>query len=378
MAVKKLSRPRVSGLLGVAGVAAAGLLSTACAGTATNATSPASATKAVANVTPARAHTPAWRDVVTVNNGTSQTGFETVLATGKTTGWAFLPSGSYAYQRTGPASWKKVALPGKNGNVSAAAASSPSNVWISYYTSHGSQLDRWTGSRWQAVKTLPGAVNGLEVLGTSDVWAFGGVNADTGGIWHYNGRSWTLVSRTLRGGSAVSDKNVWAFAGQTIAHYDGKTWTSTNVAKLLPPKPPYGSVGVSQVHGVTALSAKDVYAVGVGVDQPMGGPLVLLHYNGRSWSKVAGGDFTGGTQQIASDGKGGVWIAAAGTDRNPDLLHYSAGKLIQAETTLPGAPRKYTEVFSVSRIPGTAGELAAGTESVPGAATSASVILEYS
>jgi hypothetical protein len=378
MAARKRSLPRISTVLGVAGVAAAGLLSTACASTAAT----ASAAATGVNVTAARAHVPAWRDLVTVKNVNKNdfsSAFTTVVATGRTSGWAFLSAGPDAYQRTGATPWQKVPLPDKNGNVTAAAASSPSSVWASYVTGHGSQLDHWTGTQWKAVKTFPGRVSALSVLGNDDVWAFGGLNEANGqGVWHYNGHTWTLQSRTVQGASAVSDKNVWAFAGQRISHYDGQKWTTVDVAKLLPPKPPYGSRATSSVTSVTALSATDVYALGVGVDQPMGGPLVVLHYNGHSWGKVASGNFTAGGGELAADGKGGVWIAAAGTDGNPDLLHYSAGKLIQAEAALPTAPHEYTQVRWISNIPGTAEELAGGNESVPGSSTSASVILEYS
>jgi hypothetical protein len=137
---------------------------------------------------------------------------EAVVATGKTTGWAFLHNDT-AYQRVGATAWKKVAFPGHNGYVNAAAASSPSNVWAAFRsTTGGSQVDRWNGRKWAVVKSFPGEVTKLSVLGPNDVWAFGGASGSEG-VFHFNGRSWAKVASTLQGGSATSDRNVWAYSG---------------------------------------------------------------------------------------------------------------------------------------------------------------------
>lgn len=78
-----------------------------------------SGAQAVSAATP---HAPSWHPVLSVPGGGVT---EAVVATGKTTGWAFLRNGA-AYQRVGATAWKKVAFPGRNGYVDAAAASSRS------------------------------------------------------------------------------------------------------------------------------------------------------------------------------------------------------------------------------------------------------------
>jgi len=50
--------------------------------------------------------------------------------------------------------------------------------------------------------------------------------------------------------------------------------------------------------GIFAQSADSVYAIGNGGRQDEGGPLVILHWNGHQWSKVAGGNFGFGTQPL--------------------------------------------------------------------------------
>ena len=354
---RKLSR--ISMVLGASGIVAAGLTAATLSSGAANA---------------AVAHTPAWHPVLSIPGGAQSNTVETVVSTGNTSGWAFLSSSTVAYERTGSTTWKKVAFPGRGGAVNVAAASSPSNVWAAYRSSQGkgTQLYRWNG-KWTLTKAFPGAgtVNAISVLSPNDVWVFGGVGAGgQAGVFHYNGHKWTEISSTLQGGYAVSDGNVWAFSGAQVAHFNGHKWTTTNVAKLLPPAtrnvPAY-------LTGIIALAPNSVYATGEGVTTPRGGPGVVLHFNGHTWSRVAesGAFETVLGKSPASDGKGGLWIAGESFPSIfPQLFHYSGGKVTTASVPV-GA-----EVNSVSRIPGTAAALAGGGQL--GTANGASVVLQYS
>jgi hypothetical protein len=354
---------RISVVLGASGLLAAGLASSAYAATTASA---ASTAKVVA------AQTPAWQQLLSVKNSTSNSPFDesavtfdAVVATGPTTGWAFRSDSTVAYERTGAASWKQVAFPGGTGTVEAAAATSPSNVWTAYDFSGGSQIDHWNGRNWSVVKTFPGYVNGLSVLGAADVWVYGGVDTNDDGIWHYHGGTWTEVSSTLQGGSALSDQNVWASTGATIEHFNGKNWSAANVANLLPAN------SASRVAGIVALSPEDVYATGNG---PHGAPLMVLHYNGNGWAKVASGSFQGG-EQLASDGHGGLWVLAV--NGNEEVLHYTGGNL--TVVNIPSATSQPVEPSSIALIPGTSGLLVGGYQYVTTSPsyTSNSLVLQY-
>jgi hypothetical protein len=196
-------------VLGASGLLAAGLASSAYAATTA---STGSTAKSVA------AQAPAWRTVFSAPNN----GLEKVIATGRTTGWAFQEDGSVAYERTG-ASWKAVAFPGTGGVVKAAGASSPSDVWAAYVSNGvGTQLDHWNGRTWTTATTFPnGSVTAVSALSPRDVWVFGGLGSS--GVFHFNGRTWTEVSATLQLGSALSDHNVWAFNGTEVEHYNGRS-----------------------------------------------------------------------------------------------------------------------------------------------------------
>jgi hypothetical protein len=332
---------RVSMVLSTGGAIAAAVLSGAQAASA------------------ATPHAPSWHPVLSVPGGGVT---EAVVATGKTTGWAFLGNGA-AYQRVGATAWKKVAFPGHNGYVNAAAASSPSNVWAAFRsTAGGSQVDRWNGRKWAVVKSFPDSVTSLSVLGPNDVWAFGGASGGEG-VFHFNGRSWAKVASTLQGGSATSDRNVWAYGGAQLAHYDGRKWTETNVAGLFPTSS--GATVAPVLTGVLALAPNNVFATGVGWGGHFGGPAVVLHFNGQGWSRAAAGPgvISSGVT-LASDGKGGLWMTSDTHENYQVLLHYSAGQLVNAN-----------EPFrSVASIPGTAEALGGNAT---GAATTP-VVYQYS
>ena len=305
---------------------------------------------------------PAWRIVKQVHNGPFG-GFSTVIAAGKNGGWAF-NQGSVptAWRRSG-STWTQVPFPGKsNETVVAAGATSPGDVWA--FTAGGAQSRalRWNGHAWTVQRSFAQQIGGAVVISPGDVWVFGQPFIPGAGLgaWHYNGRTWSRVAsgHGLEGGSALSANNVWAFDGSDVAHWNGSTWSRTSVSRLLPPKQ---ELNGPMLTGILALSSHSVYAFGNGGAEDEGGPLVVLHWNGYRWSKVAEGNFGFGTQplqQASSDGHGGLWIPMPGVDGQKSyLLHYSAGHLTSA--ALPGGPDRIF-VDTVALIPGTTSVLAGG------------------
>jgi hypothetical protein len=209
------------------------------------------------------------------------------------------------------------------------------------------------------------AIGGAAVISPADIWVFGQpvFPHPSFGAWHYNGRTWSHVAsgHGLEGGSGRSAHDVWAFGGTDVAHWNGSAWSRTSVAHLLPAVQK-SHLNDPAVTGVFEQSADSVYATGNGNDEDDGGPMVLLHWNGHQWSKVAGGLFgfdVQPVQPIASDGHGGLWIPMAGPEGGTDahLLHYSGGHLTTA--AVPGGPSR-TSIGTVAVIPGTSEALAGG------------------
>jgi hypothetical protein len=211
------------------------------------------------------------------------------------------------------------------------------------------------------MKTFNRPIGGASVASGTDVWVFGqpGIIQQLG-AWHYNGHGWSRLSTKVDGGSALSATSVWGFHGTSVDHYNGRTWSSTNVASLLPPKQS-GGLNDPMVTGIYAQSAHSVYAIGNGNAQDEGGPTVVLHYNGHRWGKVAQGQFGYGTQpsqQISADGSGGLWLPMPGFAGHPSyLVHYSGGMLTPA--ALPHGAQGI-DVESIANIPDTTEMLAGG------------------
>ena len=345
----------------------------------------ATAGTAMATTGPAAAG-PSWKIAKSAKLG-SEGQITAVVATGKTTGWAFAGSdfsaAPAAYQYSG-ASWRKVAFPGnKDEQVVTAGATSPSNVWaFTQGFGTASRVLRYNGRSWSVVRTFSNQIQDATVLASNDVWVYGeegisGVQAALG-VWHYNGSSWRQVSKSIQGGSALSATNVWAFNGVSVEHWNGAKWTATSVKSLLPAKNPEG-LNNPGVAGILALSNSNVFALGSGGTEDEGGPLVVLHYNGKKWAKVAQGQFGAGpSAEFSSDGNGGLWLPMFGPEGGSGyLVHYANGKLIKA--TLPVAQPKIT-VSAIARVPGSVDQIAGGFTHAANnlGASVVAVLLKYS
>ena len=308
---------------------------------------------------PASAGT-SWHIVKQVASGPNGV-FTAVTAVGRNGGWAFDgTSNATAWERNG-STWTHVRFPSQNNErVVAAGASSATNVWAFTSDSGKSRALRWNGQTWTVARTFPRLIGGAVVLGSSDVWVFGQPYYPGAGLgaWHFNGGTWSQVAsgHGLEGGSGLSASDIWAFQGADVAHWNGSSWSRTSVASLLPAKQLLNNPALT---GIYEQSSHSVYAIANGQRQDEGGPLVVLHWNGSGWSKVAGGNFGFGTlQQFSSDGHGGLWLPMPGfAGQKSYLLHYTGGRLIQA--SLPGGPDKIT-VLAVVLVPGTTDVLGAG------------------
>jgi hypothetical protein len=345
-------------LLGIALAPAAGL---AMAPTATAATVTAKA--------------PSWHVLTTVRGPSAD--FGAVVATGPASGWAFVDNSPYALERTGAARWKKVSFPGGNGeDVAVAEATSATDVWaFTNISATRSQAIELVHGKWTVRKTLAGYVNRASVLAAGDVWVFG-----SKGTYHYNGSTWAKVYGAVNGGDALSASDFWTYGagtagGTTVTHVKNGKRTTFNLARLLPAVSKDG-LNDPQVAGVYAVSDSNVYVIGNGRAQDGGGPVVILHYNGHTWKKLAGYG-QGNPLAGAPAGAGGLWIPVVWSGGSA-ILHYSGGKI--TAPALPAAGKDESlYAGQVSRIPGTADALAiANTQPYDGATRYYSEVLQYS
>jgi len=331
---------------------------------------------AAACAAPGGQHVPrsaSWQAVFKVS-GSNSPGFTAVTATSSTNAWAFELAGTGApgaYHFNG-SSWTKSSFPDTKGDdVSYASSSSSSNVWA--FTFKGKVL-RYNGTSWSVVKSFGKVINSGLALSPTDVWVFGQSFAPDIGTWHYNGSTWTKVSSGsgLNGASALSSGNIWAYGGTNVAHWNGSSWKKTSVKSLLPKNT---QLSHSFVAGIYAASSSSVYAIASGGRQDEGGPLVLLHYNGSSWSRLALNSSLGGPVAVVPDGHGGLWIPVVIGQGESSMQQWSGGSL--HAVTLPYSPA-HLSLFAAAAAHGSTAALAVGfTRKSFTSSTTTAVILRY-
>jgi alpha-tubulin suppressor-like RCC1 family protein len=163
-------------------------------------------------------------------------------------------------------------------------------------------FEHWDGTSWTNVPGPAGTDDfgsAVTAISANDVWAVG--SDDLSGTTvsaHWNGHVWTRVAtpmlhdgnaslNMLTGLAGTSSNNVWAsgyesnvnsqnFDKPYLLHWTGSAWSLVSL-------PNDGSEG-SQLDGIAALSAGDVWAVGI--TRESDGALLALaeHFDGTSWS----------------------------------------------------------------------------------------------
>ena len=267
-------------------------------------------------------------------------------------------------------SWRQVSLPSAVAKVwsnpagafQAIGASSSTNVWaFGEFPAGASETAtylRLSGRRW-TTGTLPGASNGhivlvtsVEVLGNSNVWAFGG-RLVAGSeqpqaapyAAHFNGHRWSTVgvpsSNEITAVSAVTPSDMWAVTGvsaigaefglggssqpaSAVLHWNGSKW---QLAAVEPSGLPSGA-------NLTAITAARGNQLVVGGDVPnsQGESTSAFadQFTGTTWSAPStlpafgsGGDVA----SIVPNGHGGLWALSTNLDASSSQLwQYSAGR----------------------------------------------------
>jgi hypothetical protein len=251
--------------------------------------------------------------------------------------------------------------------VGAVAATSASNAWV--LAARGSEsVDytealHWTGKRWTAPARLKAAIQAAVAPSATQLWAFGQPveYGPPGYFAHFNGKTWTHGSFPLSGTAAAarSASDVWVGGdtadGLGIEHWDGHRWHVTPLPDL-----GLGSGSALQYFadllGFADVASNDVWAdIGVlnstGTNPP---GTVLLHWNGKAWSRVKFPYVGNALTPVASDGHGGIWLVTAnGAGNNLTLWfdHYTGGHWTRAK--VPSRHGGQPEMDNLSWIPGT-------------------------
>jgi len=297
-----------------------------------------------------------WKIIKTVR-GTDSLDFTAVTATSRRGAWAF-ESAATAVRFARPTAWRlsnsrwtRAPFAGKSGEIVVSAAStSADDVWAVTSDFTRSRALSWNGRSWIVTGTFPGELSDVVALGRHDAWVFGGPGR--GGTWHYDGR-WSEVpsGRGLLDGSALSPNSIWAVGTTRVAHWNGHSWSRTSVARMLPTCPGHPRLCDPRLSSIYAQSPTNVWAIATGSRESIGGPVAVLHFDGRSWRRLALNSQAANPGHVIPDGKGGLWIPILAFEfRASTMLHYSAGQL--RFVALPGTHGRVLALGALAAVPG--------------------------
>jgi hypothetical protein len=269
--------------------------------------------------------------------------------------------------------WRTVTPPGAYINssldqgVAAVAATSAANAWVLAGRGSGSvqytDALHWTGRRWTAPVQLDATIQSAVAPEKGQLWAFGQPEASgqAGYFAHYHSGTWTHGSFPVSGTAAAarSASDIWVGGdtarGLGIEHWNGHRWRATALPDL-----GLGSGSTLQdfadILGLVDLGLNDVWAdIGVlnatGTNPP---GTILLHWDGRNWSRVSFPYVGNAITSIASDGHGGIWLATAkgaGSDLVLWFDHYSGGRWTRVK--VPSQRGEQPQLDNLAWIPGT-------------------------
>ncbi|HLH63261.1 MAG TPA: hypothetical protein VKV20_16385 [Ktedonobacteraceae bacterium] len=256
-----------------------------------------------------------WQVVASPNNGQEENQLNGVAAVSSTNVWAV------GYSRNGVlrtliehwdgAQWSIIPSPnaGNSDNqLEGIWSLSQNDIWAvgTYFdiskNSNLTLVEHWNGSQWKLVSS-PNTGESINVLtavaavSKNNIWAVG--YGETPGyitlVEHWDGAQWSIIASpnpsnsnsSLEGLTVLAANNIWA-AGfyydnnlnrdkTLIEHWDGTQWS------IIPS--PNAGTDFCQLYGVAAISARNIWAVGVDTHVP---PVFTLteHWNGTKWSIV--------------------------------------------------------------------------------------------
>jgi hypothetical protein len=212
-------------------------------------------------------------------------------------------------------------------------------------------------------------LNGVSAASASDAWAVGAYLSNTTGvrdtlILHWDGTSWSRAaspspgtrSNVLTGVSAVSARNAWAvgyYRGQgagalpLILHWNGTAWSQVTA--------PATGMPETELNGVSTVSDRSAWAAGF-TGNPAAGlfSTLILRWNGTSWSRTASPD-PGRTdsflQGVSGTRGGGAWAVgsyAQGKTLRTLVLRWSATAWAQVKSASPAPAGRYDLLAGVS------------------------------
>jgi hypothetical protein len=215
-------------------------------------------------------------------------------------------AGGVAYHYDGNA-WKALPLPAGTPALFGVWASGPDDAWA---VGLGGVTVHFTGGTWTRVQSgVAVHLTGVWGAGPANVFAVGRMGPPLmptrPTALHWNGTDWQMVSGGLAGdlfGVAGSRDEVWAVGqmGGVFRITAGRPgWDKVDVGTMNP------------LYGVWVRSATDVWATG---------ERASFHYDGRTWSSVAGAPDT--TFSVWASGVDDAWAVGSPAPPRSPIARY--------------------------------------------------------
>ncbi len=282
--------------------------------------------------------------------------------------------------------WRTMAAPGGLGGLApgqfaaAVAASSPANAWVFADAARGpvdyTVAQHWTGKGWAKPVAFQAraAIRTAVTSGPRDAWAFGQLLAAQPQpyVVHYTGAKWARIPFPLdaQAASALSAGDIWVVgswvgkAGKGSSPFGVEHWTRGGWHKVAVPPLSLPKGAAVQASNVVADGPGDVWAAGfLGAGMGVAPGIVLLHWNGKAFTRIPVPYPVTSPFALTGDGAGGFWLSAtqfAKASFTNYLYHYSGGHWTRIP--VPNEPENLTQVSAMAAIPGTRSVWATGAQ----------------
>jgi hypothetical protein len=247
-------------------------------------------------------------------------------------------------------------------SLAAAATGSPSTRWAASVAQLRLLPDNATPN-----PDVGGTLAGVSADSRANAWAVGNYSTSTAPyvpfIAHWNGTEWRTVpspnpgladGTSLHGVSALSPTDAWAVgndtpspgtAGAVILHWDGTSWRQVRSPRADDP----------ELFAVSAVSATDAWAVGIYSSSKVN--TFIAHWNGTRWIQVpspspgSGAILNAVSARSATDAWAvGYYATTASSKLRPLTLHWNGTRWTEVSSPNPVHATGDTGLLGVSTI----------------------------
>ena len=271
-----------------------------------------------------------------------------------------------------PGTWKVVDSPNPSGDfpiLRSVAVASADDVWA---VGDG-LIEHWNGNRWRLVSAAPGGnppnFKSVTAVASNDIWAVGRRQDTTPQgyqqtlVEHWDGSAWTVVpspngstiGSQLLGVDAVSANDIWAVGSSSILappyentlieHWDGSSWS------IIPSPNPSGG-NFNKLNGVAVVAANDIWAVGSYSGSTNHSQTLIEHWDGSSWSIVPSpnvGPYGNYLYSVSARAANDVWAVGATNNGAQSLILHWDGTSWSVVPS-PNIPDWTNQLYSVTTI----------------------------